>query len=109
MHKPTLWTCIGKSSTYKGKPLTYRAIAAITRDPELTLRVAACAAAEGESDPEGWVRSNLWQLATQPGWGETYATATTEGAEHPGDDTTLITDTMIRAAVQLLRSERPDE
>lgn len=55
--------------------MTYRAIAAMSRDHELTLRLSACAAASGERDPEGFVRRNLWGIVTQPGWGERFAEA----------------------------------
>lgn len=80
----------------------YADIAALANDLEFRMRVTACAASEGESQPELWAQTYRWQMAAQPGFGEAYASALASGVERPGNDPAVITDPQILAAVQSL-------
>lgn len=96
---------MGRGSDEKeiGGEMTYLTQAAIAADQQLLLRVTACAAAEGASDPAFWAQSHVWQLSAQPGWDAAYAYAIAHGVERPGADESVIGDGMILAAVQSLR------
>lgn len=89
--------------------MSYSSISALSQDPDLKARLAACAAVEGKGDgfPEWWVESNKWTLAITPGWGDSYAYAVAVGNERPGNDESVITDAMILAAVQPLAAAVP--
>lgn len=82
--------------------MSYKTQAIMARDDDLLLRVSACAAAEGQADPSGWVYQRQWTLSTQPGWDEAYSKAVAAKLPKPGADETVITDSMILAAVQTI-------
>ena len=79
-------------------------------DMDLQIRVAACAAMEGESNPSVWAGRYAWALSTQPGWVAAYGTAEAEhkGAPDecppPGANEAAVTDQMILTAVRELMS-----
>ena len=75
----------------------------VATDFDLQQRITACAAATVLPDPVNWVAERMWQFSAQPGWGDTYAAALAAGAADPGMDESVITDEMIRAAVQALQ------
>lgn len=70
----------------------------------LQRRVIACAALEGLASPVQWAVDHSWPLAAQPGWGAAYASALESNNLNPGKDEAVITDSMILAAVQSIRS-----
>jgi hypothetical protein len=84
--------------------VSYSTLAAAARDNQLADRIAACAATQGEPEPEQWARLHMWALAASPGWDDAYSYAVTAGNPAPGNDSGVITDGMILAAVQPLLS-----
>lgn len=88
---------------------TYSAVAAVAADLDLRLRIAACAAQQGETNPEHWAYVNALKLAASPGWGAAYALALAKGVERPGADEAVITDGQILAAVQALLGPPTEE
>lgn len=83
--------------------MTFKAQALMAQDQNLLNRVAACAAAAGVPEhPVAWANNQAWQIAVQPGWGEAYAAALEAETPTPGLDESVITDEMIRAAVNNL-------
>lgn len=83
--------------------MSYKTQAKLAEDTELSPRITAAVALEGEREPVQWVYANRWQLSAQPGWDAAYAYAIAAGNTHPGDDEGVITDGMILSAVQALR------
>jgi hypothetical protein len=80
--------------------MSYYDVATMSADPDLTSRVAACAAQEGRPDPREWAADNMLTLAASPGWGEAWASALAAGNDSPGRDAAVISDGMILSAVQ---------
>ena len=85
--------------------MAYADVAALTGDYDFTLRTQACYATEPGSDPSGtkpaeWTAAHIWQMASQPGFGDAYASALASGVERPGNDPSVISDAQILAAVQ---------
>jgi hypothetical protein len=78
----------------------YADIAALANDVDFLGRVTACAATEGDPDPETWTWGHRWEMAGQPGFGDAYASAIAGGVERPGKDPAVITDPQILSAVQ---------
>lgn len=83
--------------------MSYKVQADLADDAALRRRVAACAASEGVTDPDGWAYQHRWALSAQPGWVEAYRDAIASGVREPGADENAITDGKILAAVQALR------
>jgi hypothetical protein len=83
---------------------SYLSIAKISVDTMMRYRVTACAATEGDPNPEIWTSTNAFRWASQPGWGAAWDSALAAGNEKPGEDPAVITDEMILAAVQHLRN-----
>lgn len=86
----------------------------LAADQTIVLRVAACAAKEGISDPQFWAQQRMWELSAQPGWVAAYASAAASHKDEgsippPGENEAAITDSMILSAVQALTSESPAE
>jgi hypothetical protein len=84
--------------------VSYLTVSRIAADPFMRLRCSACAAVERITDPENWAFKNSLLLAAQPGWSEAWESAEAAGNEEPGADAAVITDGMILAAVQAVRS-----
>lgn len=84
--------------------MSYNDIATMAKDGDLRERIAACAAEEGvrEPHPTQWADRNQWALAASPGWADAYGYALNTNTERPGKSESVITDTMILAAVQIL-------
>lgn len=95
--------------------MSYNTVATMARDYHLRERVAACASTEGEPNPVAWAESKMWNLAGAPGWDDAwdYAIAVIGATPDPealaliGRSETVITDGMILAAVQALRTATP--
>lgn len=88
--------------------MTLQSIVDMARSDSLRARCAACAAQEGEADPNTWAQTYAWQLATQPGWADKWDSAKAGMTPQFNPDTgarpDVITDADILAAVQALRA-----
>jgi hypothetical protein len=82
----------------------YLDVANMTDNGGLRRRLTACAATEGEADPEQWVQTNRWTLCAAPGWADAWASAEESGVADPGVDEAVISDAMILSEVQALRA-----
>jgi hypothetical protein len=80
--------------------MSYWAIAVMSADPALKLRVSACAAQEGIPDPRRWATDNLPLISADSDWAEAWTSAVERGEENPGSDCSVITDEAIRTAVR---------
>ncbi len=80
--------------------MSYATHAAIVQSGSLRLRITACAAQEGVTDPPRWVNAVVWSLP-QADWLAAWASAeaANPGADH-GSDEAVITDQMILSSVQ---------
>lgn len=87
----------------------YNAVVEMAQSASLRNRVAACAAAEGVTNPEQWAASKMWALASSPGWAEDWAyaqdTYTVNQNPDTGARTDVIGDAQILAAVQALSAD----
>lgn len=84
--------------------MSYNTVAEMARDYGLKERVAACASTEGEPEPVLWAEAHMWRLAGSPGWDAAYFAAVQANRDEPGKAEDVITDGMILAAVQILRT-----
>ena len=82
--------------------MAYWDMAVMASDSDLTLRVQACAAQEGATDPYTWAAEHMLDLAAQPGWAEAWASAVASGNPHPGRDEAVITDGQVLSGVQAI-------
>lgn len=90
--------------------MAYYDTARLKTDTEFLERSAACYATEQDPaaggvylvDPDLWATRNAWAMASQPGFGDAYASALVAGNEHPGSDPAVITDAQVLSAVQSL-------
>lgn len=89
--------------------MSYQSIVEMAGSSSLIYRIAAAAAAEGQSDALGWAQTRIWRLAGSPGWADTWAyavdTATININPDTGKRSDVITDAMLLSAVQALRTE----
>lgn len=79
----------------------------MANDHHLISRSAACAATLGVRAPLQWAARHSWELAATPGWADAYSAAGGDPEGDPaahvprlGSDPTVITDEMIRKAVE---------
>lgn len=84
--------------------MAYSDVALLNSDSDFRQRTTACAASEGEPEPETWANENSWQMAGTPGFGDKYASALAGGIVRPGNDQSVISDGDILSAVQALRA-----
>lgn len=84
--------------------MAYSDIALLTSDNDFIFRIRACSSTEGELDPIQWTSDHIWQMAAMPGFGDAYASAVLNGINRPGNDQSVISDSQILSAVQLLRA-----
>lgn len=82
--------------------MSFDTVADVSESGSLRRRVTACAAQEGETDPETWAWQTRWQWAAAPGWGDAFASAEAAGNPDPGADEAVITDAMILGQVQTM-------
>jgi hypothetical protein len=81
--------------------MSYLGVSAISKNQSMRDRVAACAAAEGNTFPESWTAQYALHWASAPGWDAAWASAevAAPGADH-GKNEGVITDAMILSQVQ---------
>ena len=90
--------------------MSYKSQAKLEADSALRLRVSACAATLGISNPAAWAMEHSCPLSAEPGWDAAYASALAADDPDPGGNETVITDGMILAAVTAIRdNESPAE
>lgn len=87
--------------------MAYYDVFLMTTDYEFLGRSAASYATETLDDPKSedpntWAQQHGWELASQPGFGDAYASARAAGNEHPGSDPAVVTDAQILSAVQAI-------
>ncbi len=82
--------------------MSYKSQAKLEADSALRLRVSACAATLGISNPAAWAMEHAWPLSAEPGWDDAYASALAADDPDPGGNETVITDGMILAAVEAI-------
>lgn len=82
----------------------YGAISDVRESGSLARRIATCAFKEGEPAPEQWTYDHRWEWSAAPGWGAAFASAEASGNPDPGDSDDVITDGMVLAEVQRIRS-----
>lgn len=80
--------------------MTYLAVSQMAHDEALQGRIAAAAAMERLTWPDGWVARRRWQLVARSDWADAWAYATSTGKTNPGPDPGVITDQMILSAIQ---------
>lgn len=84
--------------------MTYYTQSLLAADQNILLRATACAANEGEPNAQGWAWEHAWHLSAQPGWDAAYESAIAAEIPDPGREGSVISDPMILAAVQAIRS-----
>ena len=94
--------------------MAYADIAALQQDTYFAYRVMAAYATEtlnvaDATDPGSWQAMHSWDMASQPGFGDAYASAVAGEVPNPGNDPAVITDGMILSAVQSLLPQAPPE
>lgn len=82
--------------------MTYNTVAKMANDYDLRLRVAACAATEGNASPVSWAESHMWNIVGAAGWAAAWESALANDKTDLGKLEGVITDGMIIAAVQPL-------
>lgn len=85
--------------------MSYKAQAILANNDHLMMRVAACAATQGIKGPAAWAYDHQWELSAQPGWASAYNTAVANNVTQPGNNESVITDSMILSAVQKIKSD----
>lgn len=90
--------------------MALKAIVDIASNNSIIYRVAAQAALEGEQQPVAWATTNIWKVASQPGWADDWQYAVDNANPNVNPDTgardDVISDGKILAAVQAVRSEQ---
>jgi len=84
--------------------MTYNDVAEMTADFSLIRRLTAGAASESIEAPEQWVQEHKWELTSQPGWSEAWASAVAGENPDPGKDEGVITDGMILSGIQAVNT-----
>lgn len=83
--------------------MSYSTLALMAKDADFQDRITACVATQGIRDAERWATDNRWAIAGQPGFDEAYSYALNIGTiAAPGRDVSVISDTQLLSAVQLL-------
>lgn len=94
--------------------MSFLAQAKMADDNYLIERIAACAALQGVAEPRTWAVNRMWRLCAIPGWATAYAQrfnaaellADPAGyAPNIGADESVVTDSMIAAAVKAMLNE----
>ena len=83
---------------------TYHDLWTLRMDEAIKRRVIACAALEGQFQPGQWWEAHGWQVVARTDWAAAYSYAVATGNTNPGGNPAVVTDGMILAAVQAVRS-----
>jgi hypothetical protein len=86
--------------------MSYWDIAEMALDTDLNMRVQASAAQELPlaENPYQWTTDHILNVAAQPGWADSWASAIASGVPNPGRDAGVITDGQILSGVQTVIS-----
>lgn len=87
--------------------MSYSSQAALSRDGDFMLRIAACAQQEitlNEQSAIDWATENIWEVAAAPGFADKYEYALATGVPRPGNDESVISDAEILSVVQPMNS-----
>lgn len=85
--------------------MSYKAQAILAQNDQLMMRIAACAATKGVKSPASWAFDRQWKLSARPGWASTFAQAMANNVANPGNAENIITDAMIKEAVEAILAE----
>jgi hypothetical protein len=80
--------------------MSYKSVADMAESFSLSRRLTAGAAKESIDNPQVWVQSYRWEVASQPGWDTAWDSAVAGGIPDPGADEAVITDGMILSGIQ---------
>jgi hypothetical protein len=85
--------------------MAYYDVAQLSNDSDFLARCAAAYSTEtlasaDRENPSQWISDHAWDMASQPGFGDAYASAIAGGVERPGMDPAVITDGQILSAMQ---------
>lgn len=85
--------------------MSYSSIAAMAYNGPLKDRITACAASLGHASPKAFTEAEIWRVVAAPGWAQAWdAAVAQQGPDKPdpGADPAVVTDEMIRTAVEPL-------
>ena len=89
--------------------MAYYDVSVLANDGDFASRTMACIAIEAPdtatSTPYAWWSEHNWDMASQPGFGDAYASAIASGVENPGRDAAVISDAQILSAVQSIANQ----
>lgn len=89
--------------------MAYMDIVEMAGNQSFIARVAACAAAEGISNPQAWAVENIWKVAGFPGfdgaWRAAEANKTINQNPDTGARTDVISDAMLQASVKQAKNK----
>lgn len=90
----------------------YNEVIEMAQSTSLKQRITAAAAGESISNPEAWAGSNMWRLASSPGWGQlwNYKKVNLDVNQNPdlGIRTDVITDEAIFSAIAAINTPQPE-
>lgn len=87
--------------------MAYYDVAQLSSDADFLGRTAAAYSIDTLADPERinpgeWATVHSWDMASQPGFGDAYASAVAGGVPNPGRDPAVISDAQILSALQTI-------
>lgn len=80
--------------------MSYKSVADMAENYALNRRITGGAGKESIDNPQAWVQSYRWEIASQPGWDAAWDSAVASGNPDPGNDESVITDGMILSGIQ---------
>ena len=93
--------------------MAYYDISLLANDADFSQRTQACVATEAPNSatmtPAGWWSEHAWDMASQPGFGDAYASAIANEVPNPGRDPSVISDAQILSAVQAIAAQPAPE
>ncbi len=87
--------------------MSYKSVADMAENFALNRRITAGAAKESIDNPQSWVATFRWEVASQPGWDAAWDSAIAGGDTDPGNNEAVITDGMILSGVQAVLAANP--
>ena len=89
--------------------MSYNTIHQCANDEAFMARLEACAAQEGEENPNAAMNSLRWKVSSLTDIEEAYEYAVNSDNPNPGGDDTVITDAQILSAVQYILNPPPPD